>query len=550
MNKEKISGAQYAEMLVGGVSELEEHAKEVNDLNVFPIPDGDTGENMLLTIKGGAQSAVTEGDLSATAKSIADGMLMSARGNSGVILSQFFDGISHGFESTKEAGRKELAAAFRNGVEYAYKAVLTPTEGTILTVIREATDFACAQKVKTPEEFLDAFIEEAKRSLERTPELLPVLKRAGVVDSGGAGIVYIAEGMKKALAGENFTKKTAAQAVGASALDYSLFGEDSVLEFGYCTEVLLRLQNAKCDIEGFDKDAFTAALKLLGDSVVVVKRGSIVKLHIHTKTPSTVLEFAQRYGEFLNVKIENMSLQHSSNSDGGEAPKKAGNDILPERRTGTVTVANGAGIIAAFEEMGADVVIDGGHSMNPSAEDFIHAFEKVNAKTIIAFPNNSNSVLAAKQAASLFGKSDIRVIESRSVGEGYAALSMLDTDSGSIDEIAEGCRAAMEGVGTAEISRCVRDTEMDGLTLSDGDHIAIIGKRIAAASKDELTVFADTLKALGADRCDILILIKGKELSCESAQSFVEYAERSCPRAELYVIDGGQSIYDLIIVTE
>ncbi len=549
MENEKISGARYAEMLKGGTEVLERHAQEVNDLNVFPIPDGDTGENMLLTIKGGANSPVAEDDLSATAKSIADGMLMSARGNSGVILSQFFDGISHGFESTKEADQKALAAAFRQGVEYAYRAVLTPTEGTILTVIREATDYACSQKVKSPTEFLDAFINEAKRSLERTPELLPVLKSAGVVDSGGAGIVYIAEGMKRALAGETFEIKNTASK-GTAALDYSAFDENSELTFGYCTELLLRLQNAKTDIAAFDINTFSDAIKLLGDSVVTVARGSIVKIHVHTKTPSVVLEFCQRYGEFLNVKIENMSLQHNSNFADEEEPLKTKTEAVPVRDVCTVTVANGAGIITAFEEMGADIVIDGGHSMNPSAEDFVRAFEKANAKTILVFPNNSNSVLAAKQAASLYGGADIRVIETRSIGEGYAALSMLDTESASADEAAEACRLAMEGVGTAEISRCVRETEMDGFELHEGDFIAISDKHICAAASDRTEVFESVLEKLGAKEHEIVILIKGSGLSSEDADKISASANKLLPRSEIYEIDGGQDIYDLIIVTE
>ncbi len=547
---ERISGAQYAEMLIGGARVLEEHAQEVNDLNVFPIPDGDTGENMLLTIKGGAVSAVEDDDISATAKNIADGMLMSARGNSGVILSQFFDGISHGLESAKEADENTLESAFKEGVEYAYRAVLTPTEGTILTVIREATDYACKQRAETPMEFLDAFIKEAKRSLDRTPELLPVLKRAGVVDSGGAGIVYIADGMKRALAGESFSASGSEAAPSSGKIDYDLFGEDSVLEFGYCTELLIRLQNAKTDIDAFDENAFTEAVRLLGDSVVTVRRGSILKLHVHTKTPSVILEFCQRYGEFLNVKIENMSLQHNSNFAEERTSGEPQAAPLPEREICTVTVANGDGIIAAFEEMGADVVIDGGPSMNPSAEDFIRAFEKVNAKTILVFPNNSNSVLAAKQAASLFGKSDIRVIETRSVGQGYAALSMLDTESCTTDEAEEACRMAMEGVGTAEISLCVRETQMDGFSLCEGDYISIIDKKIAAASSDEIRVFADTLEKLDAKSHDILILIKGSGLNEATADAVEAFAKKELPRTEIYTIDGGQDIYDLIIVTE
>lgn len=545
MEGEKINGARYAEMLRGGTEVLGMHAKEVNDLNVFPIPDGDTGENMLLTIKGGAESVAIDDNLSATAKSIADGMLLSARGNSGVILSQFFEGISEGFKNVAEADGHGLENAFKTGVEYAYKAVLNPTEGTILTVIREATEFACAKNTDTPLEFLGAFIEEAKRSLKRTPELLPVLKNAGVVDSGGAGIVYIAEGMQRALSGEEFTEEAAAPTRGAS-IDYSAFDENTELTFGYCTELLLRLQWAKTDVNAFDQGAFAEELKKLGESVVTVSKGSIVKVHVHTKTPHEVLEFCQEYGEFLSVKIENMNLQH------GSLEMDEQEDSVPaiSKDIATVTVASGAGVIDAFKEMGADAVIDGGRSLNPSAEDFIHAFKKTNAKSIIVLPNNSNSFLAAKQAASLYTDADIRVVESKNVGEGYAALSMLDTECDDIDAAVESCTEAMAGVSTAEISMCVRDAEMDGFKLHTGDCIAILGKRVVAASKDRFEVFKPLSEKLSLSEHEVVILIRGEGLDSSETEAMRSFINENYPNTEVYIIDGGQDIYDCILIAE
>lgn len=545
MEGEKINGARYAEMLRGGTEVLGMHAKEVNDLNVFPIPDGDTGENMLLTIKGGAESVAIDDNLSATAKSIADGMLLSARGNSGVILSQFFEGISEGFKNVAEADGHGLENAFKTGVEYAYKAVLNPTEGTILTVIREATEFACAKNTDTPLEFLGAFIEEAKRSLKRTPELLPVLKNAGVVDSGGAGIVYIAEGMQRALSGEEFTEEAAAPTRGAS-IDYSAFDENTELTFGYCTELLLRLQWAKTDVNAFDQGAFAEELKKLGESVVTVSKGSIVKIHVHTKTPHEVLEFCQEYGEFLSVKIENMNLQH------GSLEMDEQEDSVPaiSKDIATVTVASGAGVIDAFKEMGADAVIDGGRSLNPSAEDFIHAFKKTNAKSIIVLPNNSNSFLAAKQAASLYTDADIRVVESKNVGEGYAALSMLDTECDDIDAAVESCTEAMAGVSTAEISMCVRDAEMDGFKLHTGDCIAILGKQVVAASKDRFEVFKSLSEKLSLSEHEVVILIRGEGLDSSETEAMRSFINENYPNTEVYIIDGGQDIYDCILIAE
>ncbi len=544
-NQDKITGSVYAEMLRGGTEVLNIHSKEVNDLNVFPIPDGDTGENMLLTIKGGTQSEASD-DLAATAKSIADGMLLSARGNSGVILSQFFDGISHGFEDVHEADVNCLERAFRKGVEYAYHAVINPTEGTILTVIREATECACARHASTPGEFIDAFLDEAKQSLRRTPELLPVLKKAGVVDSGGAGIVYIAEGMKRVLEGEEFSssEKTSAP---SPVLDYSAFDENSTLDFGYCTELLIRLQNAKTDISNFDKNDFSDKLESLGDSVVTVVRGSIVKVHVHTKKPSEILEFCQRYGEFLNVKIENMSLQHNSLSDELSDEDEV---TVPEREIATVAVASGIGIINAFKEMGADEVIDGGHSLNPSADDFLHAFKKANARSVIVFPNNSNSILTARQAAELWGHGGIYIIDSKNVGEGYVALSMLDTDSLGIDEAVAACEEAICAASVAEISRCVRCTEMDGFTLSDKDYISVIDKKIAAASKSRQKTVEDTLDKLSLEDKSIAILIRGNDLPEAESDEITKSLSNKYPHIEYYVINGGQDVYDCILVVQ
>lgn len=546
-NNEKINGIQFAEMLRGGTEVLNMHKQEVDDLNVFPIPDGDTGENMLLTIKGGAQSGAKTEDLSVASKEIADGMLLSARGNSGVILSQFFDGISRGFEGVSEADPHCLEAAFREGVEHAYNAVIEPTEGTILTVIREATEYACQKHTATPKEFLEEFLEEAKRSLARTPEELPVLKQAGVVDSGGAGIVYIAEGMKRALSGEEFSNLTEGGAK-STAPDYSAFDEDSELVYGYCTELLVRLQRAKCDVSAFDAEDFRRRLEELGDSVVTVVRGSILKVHVHTKTPSDILTLCQRYGEFLNVKIENMSLQHNSLISDDEPAVKVKDK--PRRALATVAVASGDGIIDAFREMGADVVIDGGKSLNPSAEDFVRAFEEACAETVIVFPDNSNSILAAKQAAELYGEGDIRVIETKSVGEGYAALSMLEFDGADVTAAVESCNEAIRAASTAEISRSCKDTEMDGIQISVGDCFSISGKKVIASDKSCVGVFEKTLSALSLDEKSIFILIRGLHLDTSDAEAMQSAAEKKYPHLETYVIDGGQDIYDCIIVAQ
>ncbi len=540
-----LDGALFTRMVNSGAANLKAHAKEINDLNVFPIPDGDTGDNMLMTMMGGVYTDIECEVLCDVAERVSNGMLMSARGNSGVILSQFFEGIKKGFEGLCAADTLAVGAAFRQGVQQAYSAVMTPTEGTILTVVREATEYACLENTETPEAFLGAFIDEAKRSLARTPELLPVLKKAGVVDSGAAGLIYIVDGMMKAAVGEDvseradFTEKT-------QELDLDAFGEDSVLEFGYCTELLVRLQNAKTDIATFDVGVITDYLQTIGDSIVTVRNGSIVKLHVHTMTPQKVLDFCQQYGEFLKVKIENMSLQHNNiiAEEKDFAPLKA------RKKYGVVAVACGEGLKETFRNRGADVIVDGGQSMNPSAESFIAAFDEVNADVIFVFPNNGNIVLTAQQAAHLYDRSDVRVIESTTIGAGYASLAMLDTSSEDTDAIVEELRMAMEGVVTAEISHCVRDAVMDGNEMHTGDYIGFVGKKLLSVNKKRLDTVCETIEKIGFDNYDVCILFCGKDATDEEAEQIEKYVKSRYRGKELYIIDGGQDIYDYIMIIE
>ena len=541
-----LDGILFARMVNSGAANLKAHAKEINDLNVFPIPDGDTGDNMLMTMRGGVHhDECTCEMLCEVAERISGGMLLSARGNSGVILSQFFEGIKNGFSGLHSADTKEIGEAFRQGVAQAYRSVMTPTEGTILTVVREATEYACEQNTETPEEFLNAFIDEAKRSLARTPELLPVLKKAGVVDSGAAGLIYIVDGMMKAAIGEDLGDFSD-DAEKIQELDFDAFNEDSVLEFGYCTELLLRLQNAKTDIATFDVKVISDYLQTVGDSIVTVRNGSIVKLHVHTMTPQRVLDFCQQYGEFLKVKIENMSLQHNNTVTEEK-------EIAPSRerkRYGVVAVASGEGVKEAFRERGADVIVDGGQSMNPSAEDFIEAFNEVNADVIFVYPNNGNIVLTAQQAANLYEKSDVRVIESTTIGAGYASLAMLDTNSDDPDVIAEELRGAMDGVITAEISHCVRDASIDGTDLHTGEYIGFVGKNLLAANDNRLTAVCETIDKIGFAGYDVCIVICGKEATDEEALHIENYIRSHYKGKEVYIINGGQDVYDYIMIVE
>lgn len=566
----EIDGALLARMVREGTARLRAHAQEVNDLNVFPIPDGDTGSNMLQTASGGADSiASTEsGSIGKLSRRISDGMLLSARGNSGVILSQIFEGMARALDGAETADAELIIRAMQSGTRTAYNAVMQPTEGTMLTVMRCATDYVAGKAPSLPVELLRDFISEAKRTLERTPDMLPVLKRAGVVDSGGAGLIYIAEGMLDALLSDSSSEKTVDTswqdaAPSAAEPDLDSFDENSKLEYGYCTELLLRLQRSKIDPETLRVESLTEWLSGIGDSVVAFKTGSIVKLHIHTKTPDRVLAFCQRYGEFLKVKIENMSLQHNSSMLGiGENTDYNDNDAesapfadavdtktteaAPKKQFGIVVVACGEGVKQLFSERGADIVIDGGQSMNPSARDFIDAFREVSAQTVFVLPNNGNIILAAKQAAELYTDADIRVIECTTVGEGYAAISMFSDESGDADTIESELRDALGGVVTAGISRSIRDSG----EVKAGEYIGFVGKDIIADSDSRLDAARKTADKLGLGGYDVCIILRSADASAEEAAKLESYINSHYPNTEVYLLYGGQPIYDYIIILE
>lgn len=547
----ELDGALFADMIRGGTQNLRANAQVVNDLNVFPIPDGDTGDNMSMTMEGGdaALHNIDTDSLSYIADKLAGGMLLGARGNSGVILSQFFAGIAKGLSNVERADAKTLGDAFKSGVKQAYEAVLTPTEGTILTVAREATEYAVARITPetTLEEFFSCFIKEMHNSLQHTPELLPILKESGVIDSGGAGLVYVIEGMNKILNGEKVaTAATAAPA--AHVIDTSSFTADSVMEFGYCTEMLLQLQNSKVDAESFPVSTISDHLSTLGDSIVAVKNGTVVKIHVHTMTPGKVFEFCQQFGEFLTVKVENMALQHS------EAKTENRFDAPAEKQEhkpfGIVAVATGEGIKETFRSLGADFIVEGGQTMNPSSEDFLAAFDLVNADTVYVLPNNSNIVLTARQAAAMYDKADVRVLESRTVGDGYAALTMLDFGSGDADQIEQDLNAAMEGVVTGMVTRSVRDSHLGGMDIAKNDYIGFAGKEMLSDSTTVTGAACDLLSRLDMTDREVLIAICGKDASAADMDAVRAYVGEHFPNIELYEIDGGQDIYHFIFVLE
>lgn len=550
--EKEINGEIFEKMINGAAVSLHDNIKTVNDLNVFPIPDGDTGENMFLTLKGGLDGLKgAQGEsLQDKASAVASGMLLGARGNSGVILSQLFFGLAEGLKGCDDATPEQLAEALLNGVKCAYGAVAHPVEGTILTVAREAAEYAKekANGTKSLSEFFSFYLDEMKRSLERTPTLLPVLEEAGVIDSGGAGLVYIAEGFCRALAGEDKRLESVGDGAKAQDIDFSRFTEDSEMVFGYCTELLLRLQKSKCDTDGFSTDSLVSFLEEIGDSVVAFKTGTIVKIHVHTMTPWRVLEHCQKFGEFLTVKIENMTLQHNESIE----QKKSDMPLKVKRKRrpfATVTVAMGEGLISLFSEMGADEVISGGQTQNPSAEDFIEAFENVNADVVFVLPNNSNILLAAKQAADIYKDSDIRVIEAKSIGAGYSALSMLDYSSGDADEIEERMREDMKSSVTGMIARSVRDTAVNGIQIKKDEYMGFTGGEMIVSTPDKSETARALAKRLIADDRSFLIGIYGKSVTDEEKALMNEFAS-TLPGVEYYEVEGGQDVYDYILIAE
>lgn len=543
---QQIDGIQYLNMLRAGAQSLNEHRAAVNDLNVFPIPDGDTGDNMFMTINAGATKAQESELISVTASTAAREMLLGARGNSGVILSRIFAGIAKGMEDAGSLDAGGFTAALRQGVTEAYGAVSTPVEGTILTVYREGVEKVTEKAPDSFEGLFDILIPELKESLERTPDLLDVLKEAGVVDSGGAGFLYIAQGMREALSGGRYEALSVNGAQPAH-VDLDAFTEDSVLEFGYCTEFLLRLQRSKVDLDRFDLDAFIGWLNSVGDSVVCFREGSIVKVHVHTKRPGDILNHCQQYGEFLTTKMENMTLQHNGSHGMQELKLKK---RKPQKPFGIVTVAAGEGIRELFTSLGCDVVVDGGQSMNPSAEDLVKAFDLTCAETIYVFPNNSNIILTAEQAAELYDNADVRIIRTKTIGEGYSAISMFDTTVGDADAVTAYLNDIIGGVVTGMVSRASRDMTSGAVEVVKDDYIGFVGDDIYVDEGSAEDAMLGLCEKLGAENYDILLILAGADADADAAAKMVDTLSAKYKRSEVIMVNGGQPIYDYILILE
>ena len=566
INLKFIGGALLRKMAFGGAKQLGSNADEVNKLNVFPVPDGDTGDNMRMTIESGiaAIENMDSDDLAEVMKALSHGMLLGARGNSGVILSQFFAGTAKGLDKEEKADAETFGRALEMGVKQAYSSVMSPTEGTILTVAREAVEYAVSRITpkSTIRSLFADLVKEMHASLDRTPEILTVLKEAGVVDSGGAGLLYIMDGFNRVLNGEDMGGESLEEKVRkapAASENVFEFGPDSVMEFGYCTECLLRLQNAKTDIEAFDIEALKEFLASLGDSIVAFKNDSIVKLHVHTFTPEKVLEYCRQFGEFLTIKIENMSLQHSESEIKKEAeeekteetPKASEISEAPRKRNGIVAVSNGPGVDTLFLELGVDVIVEGGQTQNPSTNDFLDAFAKVNAEHIFVFPNNGNIFMAASQAADLWENAEVHVIPSKNIGMGYVAISSADLSSEDPEAITAEMNEAMKHVTTGYISPSIRDADMNGVHINEGDTIGIIDKEIVLSEKERKdAAHGLACKLLDMPEKFMLTVFVGADAAEEERAELEAFINEKYPDNEIYFIDGGQDIYPFIFVAE
>ena len=548
----KVDGQDYVSLVVAGARSLANDVDRINALNVFPVPDGDTGTNMKMTIEGGASSGLgmKETNLGTISKNIARSMVLSARGNSGVITSQFFKGLSIGFEGKESVDVKGFAEAMLEGTKKSYSVVQIPTEGTILTVMREAGEAAykALTDSMTLPEYLKIYLEAAKVSLEHTPELLAVLKEAGVIDSGGAGFCLIIEGMLKASLGEEVL---ASKDSTINVVDHSGFNADSELTWGYCTEFILQLQNSKVDIPNFDLKIIQDYLETIGNSIVSFKDEDLVKVHVHTFDPGLVLTEMRKYGEFITIKIENMNVQHTENNEIIASSQEVEEKPLEHKKYASVAVANGEGLVRSFKEMGVDEVVTGGQTMNTSTEDFLNAFHKIDAEYILVFPNNGNIVMAAKQAAENYDKAKVYVVPTKTIAEGYSAVSMLNYEIDDIDEIVKTEIDVIKNVSTLEVTYSIRDTAINGIKIKKGDYICIYNGDLIASDKDRVTAVKKSLKKI-SDFSDkqVMTILCGQDVKIEECDSIREFAETLNSYIEVYPLKGNQDIYSYIIGIE
>mgnify|MGYP004658133865 FL=1 len=548
-----INSDTLKRMIISGTNNLYNHYPEIDALNVFPVPDGDTGTNMNLTIASGAKEVQNrnDSDVYSIAKAFSKGLLMGARGNSGVILSQIFRGFSQALEGKEVITVKDLSDAFINGKDVAYKAVMRPVEGTILTVIRESAQALHDNigRVPTIEKAFDVLLKEAHESLERTPDLLPVLKKVGVVDSGAAGLIKILEGFQSAVKGKMIEKETVSalekeeQKMAGAKIEND--------EFGYCTEFILRLAKSEDEHKkNFSEARFTNWLNAHGNSLVVVRDEDLIKVHVHTLTPGNILNFAQQYGEFVKLKIENMTEQHTKLGETDLVNDDKDKKIEEEQKEyAIIAVAAGEGVVNMFKDLRVDYIVSGGQTMNPATEDFVNIVQNCNAKNIFILPNNSNIILAASQACDVCENANVRVIPSKSIPQGLVACMMFNPEADADENYEQMCEA-LSNVTTGQVTFAIKDTVIDGVEIKKDEFMGMKNKEIICCVKDKFEAAHTLLDSMLDEMSSIVTIIYGEDVSDEDANAFVEKITTEHEDLDIDVRKGGQPVYSFIIGVE
>ncbi|MEW4307368.1 DAK2 domain-containing protein [Rossellomorea marisflavi] len=553
MSITSLDGKRFAEMVLQGASLLSANAQLVDALNVFPVPDGDTGTNMNLSMTSGAKEVQKniQSHIGNVSTSLSKGLLMGARGNSGVILSQLFRGFGKAIEGKSSLTTEEFAQALQTGVDTAYKAVMKPVEGTILTVAKDAAKkgVSVAKNESDFIKLMESIVKEGQASLNRTPDLLPVLKEVGVVDSGGQGLLFVYEGFLAELKGEKVSERVNLPSMNdlvsaehhKSAQDF-MSTED--IEFGYCTEFMVQFEEGK---KSFDEETFRQDLSGYGDSLLVISDEELAKVHIHSEEPGNVLSYGHQYGSLIKIKIENMREQHSS-IVGESRPVAKAETPKKEVDFAIVTVAMGEGVAELFRSIGATVVIEGGQTMNPSTEDIVKAVEEVNAKKVIIMPNNKNIIMAAEQAAEVLSQ-EVAVVPTKTVPQGMSALLAFNPGA-SVSENQAGMSEAAKQVKSGQVTFAVRDTSIDGITISKDDFMGIDEGKIVIAEKDLKKAATGLLEQMLDEDSEILTIIYGEDVSEGDVESLQEYIEQKYGEVEVEVHNGKQPLYSYIFSVE
>ncbi|MGL4451566.1 MAG: DAK2 domain-containing protein [Sarcina sp.] len=551
MKYNKISGEQFYAMVQNASNSLESQSEYVNSLNVFPVPDGDTGTNMSMTFKAAVKeiAAKRNGDIADVSKRLAKGALMGARGNSGVILSQILRGMSKGFEGVNEAEVSDFVRALEEGAKAAYKAVMRPTEGTILTIIRAAGETASVTTSKDIESLMVEVTRECKIMLDKTPEMLPALKKAGVVDSGGMGLLIILEGMLEALRNNLEIEEVAVVNVASSENHATNSAQETISEddikFAYCTEFII-LGDAK------NADEFKNSIENLGDSMIVVGYDDVIKTHIHTNDPGRVLSMAVKLGELSNIKIDNMKEEHreilAMSEEKTTTTVKVEEFQAEVKKFGFISVAMGSGMTDIFRDLGVDYIIEGGQTMNPSTQDMVDAIEKINAEHIFILPNNKNIIMAANQAAEISEK-DVRVIPTITVPQGITAVTMFNPHA-DVDANEQEFKTAMNNVKSASVTYAVRDTEMDGIEIKEGNILGLIEGKIKEVGESAYDVASTLIEKLTDEDSELITIFYGEDCDETKVEELVANLEEKYEDFDIQCYKGNQPLYYFIIAVE